>query len=561
MNLGTRTAGPRTGARGVDGVRRWLGGLTRSKVIGVAVAIRLTLFVFAENKQADAPMRALIAERMNADPGAAGDPRSFCQFGPLPIELMRPFMALDDDARRSSRLLSLVVGIAVFVPFFALGRRLLGAAGSRVASSGGVAVAGAVAVRGRELEPALVLAGLALALSPLHIQVSITAASEALYLLLFLAALERLHAAVTGARRRDFLTAGLLASLAAVTRYDTWLALPIACAAVLAVGRRDRRGVLDVAVFAGASALLPLGYLIWSWDTSGDPFFFARYITRDHAEIAQAVAARLGGGLARLRQVGIWLVSFAAAMTPVPFLASAGAARRWRAWSPPNRVVLSTALAPTLLYVVKGLLFGDFEPLPRFAIAPGAVMLPLASAALLSVLMRWSGRSPRSPLPPGWKATITCPIALTGFGTALLSAVVLALAFARSGRIWAGAESVAPLTRLDGEDRELARYLLAHRRKDESAFIDTFGYVDIAITHAARIPASLSASLARTRHPGKTLAESRAVTGASWFAIHDLSWGKVPVPDWPADSTRFGHWRLAHVTGPTVASKSVEEHR
>src|SRR5450432_4325542 len=556
MNLTTRPVGPRAGevgARGVDGQRPWPSGLTRSRVVGVAVAIRLTLFMFAENKQADAPMRALIAERMSADPGAAADPRSFCQFGPLPIELMRPFMALDADARRSSRLLSLVAGIAVFVPFFALGRRLLDAAGSGGAGSGAFPVA--AAVKGRELEPALVLAGLALSLSPLHIQVSITAASEALYLLLFLRSEERLHAAVTGVLRRDFVTAGLLASLAAVTRYDTWLALPIACAAVLAVGRRDRRGVLDVAVFAAASALLPVAYLIWSWDTSGDPFFFARYITRDHAEIAQAVTARLGGGLARLRQVGIWLVSFAAAMTPLPFLASGEAARRWRDWSPANRVVLATALAPTAIYVVKGLLFGDFEPLPRFAIAPGAVMLPLASSALLSLLLR---RSPQGVLPSSWKATITRPSALVGFGTAVLSGVVLALAFARSGRIWAGAESVAPLTRLDGEDRDLARYLAAHRRKDESAFIDTFGYVDIPIAHAARIPASLSASLAQTRHPGRTLAESRAVTGASWFAIHDLSWGKAPVPDWPPDSPRFGHWRLAHVPGPTVG---VEERR
>jgi len=265
---------------------------TAAAVLGLALAVRLLLFPFAENKQSDAPMRALIAERMNADSAAAADPRSFCQFGPLPIELLRPFLAVDSDARRSSRVLSLIAGLASFWPFFALGRRMVG--------------------RGA----ALSLAGVGLALSPLHIQASTTAASETLYLLVWLAALDRLHAAVTDGWRRDYLYAGLLASLAAVTRYDSWLAVPAAIAAVLVFGRRDRRAVADLALFGAAAASLPMAYLAWSWAKSGDPFFFARYITRDHASLAQAVAARFGPVLSRIRQIAIWLVSFAAAMVP-----------------------------------------------------------------------------------------------------------------------------------------------------------------------------------------------------------------------------------------------------
>src|SRR5688500_784244 len=76
----------------------WLRG--GGAVLGLALVIRLAIFPFAENKHGDAPMRALIAERMNADPVAAADPRAFCQFGPLPILLLRPFLALDPDARR-----------------------------------------------------------------------------------------------------------------------------------------------------------------------------------------------------------------------------------------------------------------------------------------------------------------------------------------------------------------------------------------------------------------------------------------------------------------------------
>src|SRR3954470_10454241 len=93
--------------------------------IGVAIALRLALFPFADNKQGDSPMRALLAERMNANPAAAGDAHSFCQFGPLHIEAMRPFMALIPDARLASRLPSLLAGLAVLVPFIALARRMV----------------------------------------------------------------------------------------------------------------------------------------------------------------------------------------------------------------------------------------------------------------------------------------------------------------------------------------------------------------------------------------------------------------------------------------------------
>ena len=183
-----RRAPPRAGGAGralvADSVEPRPGPAPRRRrargaaVVALALTLRVGLFPFAENKQGDAPMRALIAERMNLDPHAAADPRSYCQFGPLHIEAMRPFMALDPDARRSSRYLSLLAGMAVFLPFLRLARRICRARARAVAA-------------------------LALAVSPLHIQPSITASSEALYLLLMVTCLERLQAALAadGPRR------------------------------------------------------------------------------------------------------------------------------------------------------------------------------------------------------------------------------------------------------------------------------------------------------------------------------------------------------------------------
>ena len=142
-------------------------------ILGLALALRAALFPFAENKHGDAPMRALIAERMVLDPASAADPRTYCQFGPLHTALMRPFVAADPLAPRSTRYLSLLAGIAVFFPFLALAEQLVG-------------------------RPRAALAAFALAVSPLHLQASTTASSEALYLLLFVGALERLLAGLDG---------------------------------------------------------------------------------------------------------------------------------------------------------------------------------------------------------------------------------------------------------------------------------------------------------------------------------------------------------------------------
>src|SRR6185436_18956023 len=260
--------------------------------IGLAIVVRLAVFAFAENKHGDAPMRALIAERMVLEPASAAEPRTYCQFGPLHTTLMRPFIAADPLAPRSSRYLSLLAGVAVLFPFLAFARRLVG-------------------------QPAAELATFALAVSPLHIQASTTAASEALYLLLWVCALERLLAALAApGRLRTFAVAGLLASLAAITRYDAWLALPVVAVAALIFVRQDRRALLrGLAVFSLCAASLPLAWLAWGARAGGDPLFFARYIMTDHAGLGADVASRFGPLLGRARQLGIWTLAFVAAMT------------------------------------------------------------------------------------------------------------------------------------------------------------------------------------------------------------------------------------------------------
>ena len=484
-------------------------------VIALALVLRAGLFPFAENKHGDAPMRALIAEWLNLVPHAAADPRTYCQFGPLHTTLMRPFLALDPVAPRSSRYLSFLCGIAVFFPFLRLARRLAAPAHAP-------------------------LAALALAISPLHIQASITASSEALYLLLMVACLERLLAALERGSPVTFAVAGLLAALAAVTRYDAWIDFPIVVAAAWWwQARRAPAGrpsaTAGLLLFAGVAATLPAAWIAWGARATDDPFFFARYITSDHAHLAAAVTARFGALGARARALGIWSIAFVAAISLPLVVAGALALRRFAALPAAAKIVVVAALAPPLLYLAKGLLFLSFEPLPRFALIPGALILPLAAQTAET---RWR--------PARCRAAVMA-------SAVLLSAVVLFLAWRGPGRVWSGAESLAPLTRLDAEDRALAAYLRDHRRPDEQVLIEPLDFADIVIAHAARVPAPLTVSLAITRQAETSVAATLARTGAAWLAVYDggaAGWGQRLATDWPADSLRFGRWKLLHAAAP-----------
>jgi hypothetical protein len=493
------------------------------RVLALAFVLRAGIFPFAENKHGDAPMRALLAQRLVLEPGAASDPRTYCQFGPLHLALMGPFIrsvsrsfgALDGALGRSSRYLSLLAGLLTFAPFLRLARRL---AGERRAE----------------------LAGLALAASPLHVQASTTAASEALYLLLFVAMLERLTAALEDERGPPltFFVAGLFAMLAALTRYDAWLALPMTLGAAWLFGRgpagpRRARNTRGLCLFAATAAAAPVLWMAWGAAKTDDPIFFFHYIANDHAQLAATALARYGPLLARARQVGIWALAFVAAMTPLlavaAVLAALGRARR-QAVLPAMRVVLVAALAPVAFYLTQGLLRLSFEPLPRFALVPGALLLPFAAMAVPSSRLG--------------VARVAVPLVAAAFAV-----VVFVVATAGRPRIWGGAESNGALTRLDDEDRALADALRARRAPGERVMIEPFGFAEIAIIERAGVPATDAVTLSMTREPGPTVAETMRATGARWMAAHEDEragrWTRR-LPDWPRDALEVGQWRLIH---------------
>ena len=146
------------------------------------------------------------------------------------------------------------------------------------------------------------------------------------------------------------------------------------------------------------------------------------------------------------------------------------------------RVALVAALGPPAVYLAEGLVAQSFEPLARFALVPGALLLPLAAAAV-----------------PLGRARAFRVGALAS--AALFSVAVWLVATVGRERIWAGAESMGALTRLDGEDRALAAYLRAVRKPGERVMIEPFAFADIGIAHAAGIPWTEDVTLIVTREP------------------------------------------------------------
>ena len=129
--------------------------------------------------------------------------------------------------------------------------------------------------------------------------------------------------------------------------------------------------------------------------------------------------------------------------------------------------IRGAALAPPLLYLVRGLALQSFEPLARFALIPGTLLLPLAASAV----------------PPAHAGRFRVAAAAAAVA---FSIVVGTVAAAGRERIWAGAESMGAVTRLDDEDRRLARHLRAHRRPHEPVMIEPVAFAEIAIARPAK---------------------------------------------------------------------------
>jgi hypothetical protein len=307
----------------------------------VAAAIRIPVACVADDQWGDAPIRFDLLQRWTQHPGLWWSFDRIFQYGPLPTHLAGLLSLTGLGPALAARVVVVLAGV--------VGVGLLAALAARF----GGARAG-------------LAAGLALALSPLHIQASTTFTSEALYVALVLGCLTR-------AFDRDPWGMVICAFGASTTRYDTWIWLPLLAAWWLWREWPKQRWtafVAPVLLMAG-----PLSILLANQLALGNAFAPLAYISKDHVALAADAQVRVGSTLWRSLMTMYWPAAFLAVLTPgFALVAFWSLAQQIRERS---QALMPAALGtfPPLLYTFKSVVLANFWPMARFALGPATLVM------------------------------------------------------------------------------------------------------------------------------------------------------------------------------------------
>lgn len=330
-------------------------------LLAAALLPRLLLMPFNENFYGDAVARTELAERWARAPHVItsyGD--GAYQFGPLHLYLVGAALKVVPDKALAGRLVSLVFGVLAVVPLFALTRRLFG-------------------------WRAGVWASLGLSVWGMHLQMSTTAASEALSLFLMLWSFALVAEGLDENRLGPLFGAALVLNLACATRYDAWLFIPLMCVALFLWGE-DRVAGLTRAVSFGLLCLpFPLLWMQGNEMAHGDPFFPIHAVDQFHADWVKEGINRMGAGVYRLQSLGFW--PGVALLTLSPGVALLGMVGMWRSWRmrPDVRWLVLAAVVPTAYFTFRAAVLLDFQPLGRFTVTELALLLPFVVPGLEAV--------------------------------------------------------------------------------------------------------------------------------------------------------------------------------
>jgi hypothetical protein len=424
-------------------------------LIGVVALPRLAVFPFAENfRYGDAISRSELAEQWASDPHIIrGFGDGARQFGPLHFYAMGLVLKVWPDRENATRLISLLFGILAVIPLFRIARRFFG------------------------LRPA-VLASLAFAVWPLHIQASTTAGSEALFLCLFLGSLDALIAGLDRGRFRWLVIAALLLGLACATRYDGWLYIPIFGGTIAVWGRDRVAAVTRAIIFLIISCVFPLWWMQLNELSMGDPLYPIHFIEDFHRQWARSEAAWLSQVGFRAYALGFWPGAVVVTLSPlVGLFCLAGVVRSLREHR--NRALAILALLPVGYYAVRGAVFMSFAPISRFFMPEIALVMPYLSTGF-DYLFGKSGPSSRR--------------------LAAIGAGALAVVFP----LWMGwttawsethlandLRPISPISTIPVDQMEVARWVKAHAGPDDVVLVDQDAtYDDLNLAYYSGRPES-----------------------------------------------------------------------
>jgi len=347
----------------------------------------------------------------------------------------------------SPKLFSLACGLVSIVLLYRLARRLAGT-------------------------EAAFAAALILAFSPLHIQASTTAASEAPFCALMLACLLLLWSG-------RLVAPALLLACAGLVRYDGWLYVPLCGALVYA----RRRRLTDAALFC-AVASLPIPWWLWQNHLyAGDALAPIHHINQDHRNLARAALEGLGPFYFRVYSIASWPWAILIICTPVAgALALFGSVRAIVRRVPGGAIAL-VGFVPLAYYALRGAAFLDFLPLTRFALLGSVLAAPFAWDALATLPSR-----------------LRRPVLVVGCAALFGTPISLAFAsYGRNGGLAEWARPISPASSVPPGIRQAIRYLRTTATERDVVLVDSaWHYLDIPIAFALDLPES---RLVRYRWP------------------------------------------------------------
>jgi 4-amino-4-deoxy-L-arabinose transferase-like glycosyltransferase len=421
-------------------------------LIAAALLPRLLLMPFNENFYGDAVARTELAERWLREPHlitSYGD--GAFQFGPLHLYLVGFALKVVPDKALAGRLVSLLFGVLSVVPLFAFTRRLFG-------------------------WRAGVWTGLAFSVWGMHLQMSTTAASESLSLLLMLGVFALVAEGLDENRLGPLFGAAVVLNLACATRYDAWMFIPLLTLGLLLWGE-DRVASITRAVGFGLLCLpFPLLWMQGNELAHGDAFYPIRAVDQFHADWVREGINRMGVWLYRLQSLGFW--PGVALLTLSPGVALLGMVGMWRSWRarPDVRWLVLAAVVPTAYFTFRAAVLLDFQPLGRFTVTEVALLLPFVVPGLESLGLGTGTRK-----------------ALAGVSMALAVAVPVAMGlytFRADGGLHDSFRPISPTSTNPVPVMRVARFLEDEvAAKGGAAVLDADpGYLDLQLAFFSGLP-------------------------------------------------------------------------
>lgn len=419
---------------------------------GAALLVRALAFPFSENIYGDAVVRTELAERWLAAPHLITSFNDGVrQFGPLHTYFLAAFLALWHDRENAGRLGSLVVGVLTVVPTYRLTDLLFG-------------------------RRAAIWACLGLALWGMHIQMSTTAGSEALALLLFALATEALLRGLQEQRFAPLAMAALWLNLACAVRYDVWMYIPLFTLGVAAWGGDRIAAVTRALMFAGLAVVFPLLWMQGNEKAMGDALYPIHYIDQFHHEWTQAGIAWLGATRMRLWGLVFWPGTLLLTLSPLLGLCAlvgAGAALGRRG----ERLLVVLALVPTVYFTFRAAVLLNFSPLARFAAIQVWLCLPFALAGFERLTRRASTGLRRA------------AVAAVGICAVATPAALALESFHVDGGMGQTLKPVSPVTTMPTDQMEVAHWLRDHLPATDTLLLDfDDAYTDIGVAFFSNIP-------------------------------------------------------------------------